>query len=83
METKEPNQNGKFKAMLAFCGACLFFILSVHLFLQAKHFQSINQPMPNSKGGFMSPSDGYLVGAALFSIAALWFWTALKFWRGK
>jgi hypothetical protein len=52
-------------------------------FWSAHHYQNINQPMPNGKGGFMSFQDGYYIALVciLFSIAS--FIVAYKSWWMK
>jgi hypothetical protein len=60
-----------------------FLIVGVVVAWSAHHYQNINQPMPNGKGGFMSFQDGYYIALVciLFSIAS--FIVAYKSWWMK
>jgi hypothetical protein len=49
------------------CVGCL--VASILIIYQARHYQTIAQMMPNGKGGFMAPSDGYIIGLALFILS--------------
>jgi len=63
------------------CGAVVFLAASIVVTGQARHCQITGQPMPNGKGGFMTPGDGYLIALALFLISVAWFFSAWRFWH--
>ena len=69
----------KFSEMIKLIGGIIVYFgcltSCVLMFLQARHYQAIGQKMPNWKGGYMEPSDGYTISAAflLLSVASLVF----------
>jgi hypothetical protein len=73
MDTKEYSPIRWIYAAGALGGSIAFFIGSLRLAWQARHYQLSGQPMPNSKGGFMTFADGYLIAAVLllFSVACV------------
>jgi hypothetical protein len=70
---------GKLKALAAGCGCLLFLIASAWVALRAHHYQTTGEPMPNWKGGFMTPRDGYYIAVASAAVAIGWLLLARRF----
>jgi hypothetical protein len=73
MDTNERSPIRWIYAAGALGGSIAFFIGSLGLAWQARHYQLSGQPMPNGKGGFMTFGDGYLIAVVLllFSVACI------------
>ena len=67
-------------ATIVFVGCLWASILTV---CQARHYQIAGQAMPNGKGGFMAPTDGYTIGLALFLLSIASLVAAIKYYRHK
>ena len=83
METKPPSTVSALKFAVAACGSVGFLVAGIVVAFQARHYQISGQPMPNSKGGFMTAGDGYLLAAVLVLFSVAWFLAARRFWREK
>jgi uncharacterized BrkB/YihY/UPF0761 family membrane protein len=71
------------KAVFASFGCLVFFSVSIAIAWSAHHYQTINEPMPNGKGGHMSFRDGYHIALICFLISIVFFITAYKSSRIK
>lgn len=73
MPLSKDNDLNILKRVVALVAFFAFLVASIVVACNARHYQLLNQPMPNSKGGFMSPGDGYMVAIILllFSVASL------------
>ena len=83
MNTKPPDTASAFKAAVATTVSVGFLIASVVVTFRTRHYQVSGQSMPNGKGGFMTPGDGYLIGAVLFAISVAWLLAARRFRRER
>jgi hypothetical protein len=61
------------KTTVSVFASIIFFIASVVIALKARQYQDSGEPMPNGKGGIMTPGDGYLIAlvVGLFSVVGL------------
>lgn len=74
----------QFRTALAVCGSAGFLFASIVVASRARHYQISNQPMPNGKGGFMTPNDGCVIAAVLLLFAVAWPFLSLRgIWREK
>jgi hypothetical protein len=70
-----------FKTAIAACAGISFLVASIVVALEARHYQISGQPMPNGKGGSMTPGNGYLITAVLLLFSVAVFLQARRFWR--
>jgi hypothetical protein len=82
MDTK-PVRPRKLKSVIAVCGSILFLMASILVAIQARHYQISGKPMPNGKGGFMAPSNGYWIAAVLVLLSVACLLQGRRFWRKK
>ena len=61
------------KAIAGWLGCIGFFASGVVVALQAHHYQVLDQPMSNGKGGFMTFRDGYSIAFVLVLMSIAWF----------
>jgi hypothetical protein len=81
MDKKGHSPLNLLKAAVAMCGSVVFLIVTVVVAWQATRYSISGQPMPNGKGGFMTPDDGYLLALIFLLFSVVWFIAARKFWR--
>jgi hypothetical protein len=77
----EPQAKKSLRTGFATVGAVAFFVASGIVAVNARHYQVVGEPMPNGKGGFMTPDDGYMLASVLLLIAIAWLLAARRFWR--
>ena len=88
MNRTSPNHSIKrtasaFKTALSVCGVIVCFIASIVVAFESRQYQISGQPMPNGKGGFMTPGDGYLIAIVLFMFSVACLLQARRCWREK
>lgn len=81
METKSLSTVGALKVAFAGCGCVGLFVASIVVAFQARHYQISGQPMPNGKGGVMTPGDGYMIAAVFLLMSVAGLLTARRFLR--
>lgn len=81
--SKENEINELKKGVVSFIVFIVFLVGSIVTACHARHYQIINRPMPNWKGGFMSANGGCRLAAAMFLFSVLASIAAYKSWKGR